>query len=84
MIVSLKTNRDIHWKQILKKIPYCLKKIHVSNSVLLVKTIIAEAMFINEEQVRLGFPQESYFLSLFCQNVKIWNRKYIGNGGLCL
>jgi hypothetical protein len=38
-----------------------LKKLQLINSVLLVRTIIAEAMFMNEGQVRLGYPLESYF-----------------------
>jgi hypothetical protein len=27
------------------------------------------------------YPLQSYFHSLFCPNVKIWDQKYIANGG---
>jgi hypothetical protein len=38
-------------------------------------------MCINEGLIRLGYLLKSYFHSLLCPNVKIWNRKYIANGG---
>jgi hypothetical protein len=37
---------------------------------------------VYEGQVKLGYPLESYFHSLFCPNVSIWNKQYIANGGL--
>jgi hypothetical protein len=34
-------------------------------------------MVVNEGQISLRYPLESYIHSLFCPNVKIWDRKYI-------